>query len=162
MDLPALRKLVQGDEERGKAFNFTVPPEVDITIHRSSHGGLAKGQISGRYSQPCAFCDDQVERDFSLDADFLMRERPQGVSEDDENYQDDVGVYHFSGDQVDLEPILQEVVILSLSLYWHPPIDTGGQCTLFRREIGKDDTGEKPSTQSFGDILKQAGIKGKL
>lgn len=162
MDLPALTKLIQGEEERGKGFTFTDAPGVDVTIHRAGHGGLVKGNITGRYRQPCSLCDDEVERDFSLDADFMVRERPVDVSEDDEQYQDDVGVYHFTGDQVDLEPILQEVVILSLSLYWHPPMDVSGNCTLCGRNFMEGESEEKSSTQLFGELLKKAGIKGKI
>ncbi len=164
MDLPALMKLVKGEGDPGNRFDFTEAPEVDVIIHRASHGGLVKGKITGRYRQPCALCDDEVDRDFSLDADFMLRERPAEVSEDDEQYQDDAGVYHFTGDQVDLEPILQEVVILSLSLYWHPPTDVSGKCTVCGRDFDQaDDSGEeKSATQSFGELLKKAGIKGKI
>ena len=160
MDLQSLEHRLGEGEGGGKGFRFLSAPVADLLITKTSHGGLVTGVVRGRYEQPCALCTDNVARDLDLAVEFLVRERPADASEDDAEYQDDVGVFHFSGDQVDLERILQEVIILSLSIYWHPPLDAQGACGLCGRQFGAATSEEKPATgQSLGALLRKVGVK---
>ena len=156
MDLRSLQQRILGEGEEGR-FVFTEAPRVDLMIHRASHGGLVKGTLEGKYRQTCALCLEDVERELRLDADFMVRERPEDVPEDDPQYQDDVGVFHFTSDQVDLERILEEVIILSLSLYWHPPLEKE-TCIQCGRRFGEGGAAATEGTQKLGDILKKAGL----
>ena len=157
MDLASLQKRVAGGQQGTPGVVFSEAPNLDILINRASHGGLVTGSISGRYRQSCALCVDEVERELDIQADFMLRERPEGVLEDDPQYQDDVGVYHFTGDQVELDRVLEEVVILSLSLYWHPPLENE-RCAVCGRQFGEDEESSEKGTQKLGDLLRKAGL----
>lgn len=157
MELCSFNKRLNDGSGGNKGFVFSEAPNVDLLIHKTSHGGLVNGTIKGKYRQSCALCLDEVERELNLKVDFMLRERPEGISEDHEQYQDDVGIFHFNGDQVDLERIVEEFVLLSLEVYWHPPLEDNGSCTYCKRKFLEEDGKETHSSQTFGDLLKKAG-----
>ncbi|NMC61784.1 MAG: DUF177 domain-containing protein [SAR324 cluster bacterium] len=156
MSLKSLNSRLDGGEKKAEGIKFLEAPKVQIVVRKTSHGALVKGKLKGVYKQTCSLCVEDVERNLDLDVDFMLKQRPEDVSEDDEAYQDDVGIYHFSGDQVDLEEILQEAILLSLTVYWHPSITEKGCCSHCKRKFVEDDA--KRAGQSLGELLKKAGV----
>ena len=157
----SLNARLQEGSDRG--FRFLEDPRVDLLVFKRPSGGEVKGKISGRYEQPCALCLKNIPREVSVDANFFLRSRPENLEDEPENaFEDDVGVYHYDGDHAELEEIIQELLILSLSVYWHPDLDENGKCSGCGKdleEIGSVSEKAKPETQSFGDLLKKAGLK---
>ena len=167
--LPVRDKLPHGplnarlQEGSDLGFRFLEDPLVDVTVYRHPHGGEVKGKVTGRYEQPCALCMKNMPRDLSLDVNVFLKSRPKDIeASSEEEFEDDIGFFHYEGDHVDLEDIVQELLILSLSIYWHPPLDENGKCTgcgKAMEELGAETEAPEPVTQSLGDLLKKAGVK---
>ena len=161
LQLDALNGRLKEGSDTG--FRFLSEPAVDLRVFKRSSGGEVRGKVTGRYEQPCALCNKNMPRDLSLDLNFFLRARPKDLeSSPEEAFEDDIGLFHYDGDHVDLEEIIQELIILSLSLFWHPPLDENGNCTACGKsmdEIGADVESPKRATQSLGELLQKAGLK---
>ena len=165
LDLERLNaRLHEGSRSEG--IVFTSAPKVNLTLHPAGQGAESKGTLECDYVQDCSLCNDGVPRTISTKAEILFRPRPPDVDPDDPDYFDDVGVSFFSGDQVDLEPILQECLILALSIFWHPEQDKKGNCTHCGKECSlkelrddKDLDLSVPQSTSLGELLKKAQVK---
>lgn len=163
-DLPlkALNARLSEGEGGNEGFEFLSAPRVSLRVFKTSHGGEVKGKVTGKYTQTCSLCLDGIERALDLDTHFVVRQRPEGASPDSPDFCDDVGIFYFDGEHVDLEDILQEIIMLSFDMYWHPPLDEKKTCTLCRKEFNElkaEEEEQKPST--FSELLKKAGINTK-
>ncbi len=150
------------NEGRENDIVFTAPPLVDITVFKTDGGAEVKGTVKTRYRQPCSHCLEVIEQDLMLDLHMILSPKPLEVTEnqeDDLDYQDDVGFYFYEGDYAELEEPIQEALILSLSRFWHPPVDAQGCCTRCHRQIDFDEAEESSPTISLGDLLKEAQKK---
>ena len=160
LSVASLNARLQEGSDQG--FRFLEEPVVDVVVFRRPHGGEVSGRVTGQYEQPCALCLNNMPRDMSLDVHFFLRARPKDVEEgSEEAFEDDIDFFHYEGDIADLEEMLQELVILSLSIFWHPDVDKTGKCSGCGKrveELGADVEQVKPATQSLGDLLKKAGL----
>ena len=152
-------------EGRYKDIVFLVPPKVDISVTPTQAGGAeTKGVVRSKYRQPCGRCLESLERDVEVECNFTLIQRPEpevGVTEEilDEAFIDDVGLVYFDGDQIDLEDLIQETLILSLSLFWSPPVKENGDCELCAFNISKNANSKKGNDKiKLGDLFKQ--VKG--
>ncbi len=160
-----LNERLNGTEDSGIVFDK--PVQVTMHARRTAGGAELSGQLSGIYQQSCGRCLEPVAREFSIPATFLIKPRPRG----ERDLVDDVGVLYFSGEHCELESPLQETVLLSMSLYWSPEVDSAGKCGACKKQCefsqggGPDshrngessnkgaDSGMK--TTRLGDLLKQ-------
>ncbi len=147
---------------RGRDIVFTEAPRVDLLVSKTQSGAETKGWIRSKYRQQCARCLDEHDRPLDIQANLTLHHKPaaEEIPENVEaSFTDDVGISYFEGDSIDLEDILQEMLILSLSLYWAPECDKSGNCTVCglnrdRFEMHED----KPAKNNLGSLLKKAGI----
>jgi uncharacterized metal-binding protein YceD (DUF177 family) len=150
---------------RSNEIVFTEPPVVDVMFNVTCGGVEAKGQLKTRYKQLCPLCLDSVQQDLDLDINMIFTKKPDAIpgtsSAIDEKYEDDVGIYYYQGDQIDFEDPLQEAIILSLRLYWRPPVDQNGLCKLCGKDTVCAVKKLKPSTTKLGDLLAKA-VKEKI
>jgi len=151
------------NEGKGNDILFTSAPSVELVVTKTSQGAETKGRVSTKYKQPCSRCDDGVEKSLDIEANFILQARPEPTERDDsedEDYEDDIGIAYFEGDQIDLEDIIQQALILPLSRFWHPACDAQGNCSHCGRECEKpvDESVTKLETISLGDLLKKAGV----
>ena len=137
--------------------------DVSLTIFKSPSGAETKGRVTSRYRQPCARCADGVERDLELPTNYILQQRPAELrGEITEEYEDDIGITFYDGEHIELDDLIQETIILSLSIYWHPEEDCDGKCEhchkLVRGPIS-DEQKKKPTVgASLGDLIKKAGL----
>ncbi|MBX7144478.1 MAG: DUF177 domain-containing protein [Oligoflexia bacterium] len=151
---------------RGQDIKFVSAPKVELLAEKTASGAQVSGHVRSRVSQECARCCERIERDLDIPIDLQLAARaaPGEEREDAEFVSDDesagdIGVVFFDGDHVDLEDVLNESLILGLSLYWSPTCDNQGRCTLcfkHRDQFGKS-SGAKPGT-SLGALLKKVGV----
>ena len=153
--------LGRGDETR-----FLAAPRVTVQLSPSRHGATLSGTITASLRQSCSLCADGVEHPITVEVACQLLER------NDDSLEDDVGTHYYENDAVDLEPILQEYLILSLSPFWHPELDKGGRCTFCKRSpedrrrataTGGGD-GPQPargSGESLGSLISQVLKQGK-
>jgi uncharacterized metal-binding protein YceD (DUF177 family) len=152
------------NEGRESDILFTEAPAVDLMVTKTTQGAETKGRVTCKYRQPCSRCDEGIEKALDIEANFILQARPapgeRDTSKSEEDYEDDIGISFFEGDQVDLEDLIQQALILPLSLYWHPPCDKKGNCTHCGKLCEKPEASEAPTleTISLGDLLKKAGV----
>jgi hypothetical protein len=136
---------------------------ADWMLHRKPEHALAGGagvRGSARKGE---------KRDSSRGAATSKKSLRQELSEaaeqtaEDLDYEDDIGISFFEGDQVDLEPLFQELLILPLKLFWSPPCSPDGTCTHCNKVVGilkeaEEATAPKAATFSLAELLKKAGV----
>lgn len=152
------------NEGREVDIVFTEAPSVDLMVTKTTQGAETKGRVTTKYRQPCSRCVEAVEKSLDIEANFILQQRPEpgqrDTSDSEEDYEDDIGISYFEGDQVDLEDLIQQALILPLSLFWHPPCDQKGNCTHCGKLCEAPNAAEIPKleTISLGDLLKKAGV----
>jgi len=161
ISLEGLNARLQEGSSHG--IEFLAAPRVELTMRRTQGGAEARGRVTGRFRQPCALCIEGIERHAEVPLNYTFKPRPEetaGALPEDE-YTDDIGVVFFTGEHIELEGLVQEALILSFSIYWHPPIDPFGkcsQCGLTAEQRGMADK-EQAGGTVLADLLKNAGIK---
>ena len=148
------------NEGRKNDIEFTEAPRVDLIVHKTGGGAEVKGVVSTKYRQPCSYCLEQIDQPLELPLNFFLAPKPavEELESDSasEQFQDDVGIYYYEGDHIDLEDPIQEILILQLSRYWHPPVDEAGCCMRCERPVRTGESAEKSPTINLGDLLKKA------
>lgn len=155
LPLEALNARVHSD------MSFTVTPKVDLMVHKTIGGAEVKGSIETSLRQACGRCADPRELPMKLPVFFTLihKERKEGEGPVEEN--DDIGVFFFEGEHFELEPPLQELLILQINPFWSPPLDTGGRCTLCREQCHHIDQPAKGGGgTSLGELLARATRSG--
>jgi uncharacterized metal-binding protein YceD (DUF177 family) len=165
LSVESINARMREGEDHG--IEFISPPVVDLTVFKTPQGAETRGKVTSRYRQPCSLCIEGVERDIEVESNFIFKAKPADLDnrpegEEDEDYIDDVGISYFEGEHLELEPIVQETLILSLSIYWHPPVDKLGNCQVCgdkykSSQCGKNAPSEKPVT--LGQLIKAATSK---
>lgn len=150
-------------EGRSNDIIFLKDPLVDVVVHKTASGASTKGRITTRYKQPCSLCADEIDRELEIEGNFLFQRRSideNARREDkDDAFFDDIGVNYFTGDHIDLEDIIQESLILSLTPYLRPPLLADGSCAFCYKKPTLSQTSEDSPKPSFGQLLKNAGVR---
>lgn len=156
LSLDSLNERVREGGDRGFKFNEPITFEAKLT--RNPLGAEMKGVVRGSYLQPCGRCMEEVPREEELAVDVVLRERKFDRDGNvAEGCEDDVGIFHYEGDYAELDAIVEELVILSLEVYWHPSEDEKGACVVCKRSFGKANRKETASS-SLAELLKKAGV----
>lgn len=147
-------------------IEFITPPLVNIVVFKTPQGAETRGKVTSRYRQPCSLCVEGVERDIEVETNFIFKAKPADLAnrpegEEDEDYIDDVGISYFEGEHIELESIVQETLILSLSIYWHPPVDKSGNCQVCgkKSECAQSLVADDDKPQTLGQLIKLAAKK---
>jgi len=130
-----------GPNDQHFARDLTVVAE----IYRSERDVHFEGSVEGEVTATCARCLDEFERPLQRDFRFVILPRPEG--RDDE--EDDEGVDHYSGDDLDLTPLVTEQALLALDSMPLCTPDCRGLCAgcganLNREECRCDKKAEGP------------------
>ena len=148
-------------EGRHKEIEFLEAPTVELAVTPTQTGGAqTEGKVVSKYRQRCGRCLDPVERTIEAALNFVLAQRPvvnvDGKEEVlTEDYIDDVGLVYFDGDQIDLEDLVQESLILSLSVFWSPPLKANGKCSLCDYKLEEsNDPDPSQGRIKLGDLLK--------
>lgn len=83
---------------------------VEAEIYRSDHDVLFQGSIEGEVKAFCALCLEEFERPLRRDFRFVIMPLTAGT----DDAEDDEGVDHYSGDNLDLSPLVREQALLAL------------------------------------------------
>ena len=124
---------------------------------------MLQGQVEATYTQPCARCADELNRELHIPLSLVLQEiNPRAQQEEmtSEGTLDDVGICYYESDHVELDPLIEEQIILSLDQIYRPACDKNGKCSLCGKSpmLPKDEE-EMKSTINFGDLLKSAEKK---
>jgi uncharacterized protein len=83
---------------------------VRAEIYRSGHDVHFQGSIDGIVGATCARCLDEFERPLHRDFRFVILPKPAGTDDSE----DDEGVDHYAGEELDVSPLVREQALLSL------------------------------------------------
>jgi len=83
---------------------------VVAEIYRSEHDVHFQGSIEGGVRATCARCLEEFERPLQREFRFVILPRQAATDDSD----DDEGVDHYSGDALDLSPLVREQALLAL------------------------------------------------
>jgi len=102
---------------KGQPREFRFPPlvDVDVLCYRSGRELFFRGLFRGEIESTCSRC----VKDFSLPVehqfDIVLSPKPTEASASSEELRpEDLGLSYYSGDEIDLEPLVREQVILAL------------------------------------------------
>lgn len=154
LSLESLNKRMSEGRESG--IVFTMAPDVDIKIVRTADGAETKGSVKSKYRQPCGLCAVEIDKDVEVEANFILRRKSQDAALQELEDDEDIGIVYYENDTVDLEDVIQESLILTLSLYWHPPEDESGACVRCGKKFESDS--EKKLGSNLGTLFKKAGL----
>jgi uncharacterized metal-binding protein YceD (DUF177 family) len=163
-ELPLEAFKARLSEGRPHSFIFAKPPQITVEVTQSGLTATVKGSITTTYTQPCSACIEEVTRTVTEPVDFLLSPRPDDESNRalEGECDDDVGLSFYDGDHFDLEPLLQEVIILSLAPTWHPPRDAKGICSHCgicpqKYSVGEEEAAKAKTT--LGALIRDAQTK---
>lgn len=142
-------------------FEFLQGLDVTLTVFKSPNGAETRGRVTSRYRQPCARCAEGIERALELPTNYILQQRPEELrGAEAEQYEDDIGITYYDGEHIELDDLIQETIILSLSMYWYPEEDSEGKCSYCHKLVRGPQKTEKSSTgvASLGDLIKKAGL----
>ena len=131
-----------GSDDQHFAKDLVVVAE----IYRSERDVHFRGSVEGVVTATCARCLEEFERPLRRDFRFVILPRPVAESDDG----DDEGVDHYSGDDLDLGPLVKEQALLALDSMPLCSPDCRGLCAgcganLGREECRCDETAKGPA-----------------
>lgn len=144
---PLNERMRQG---KSQGVIFTAAPRVDATIFGNTSGAELKGTITSKYRQECSLCLEEKERTVTINTHFHLKQKPEGSE-----IEDDIGIVYYEGEHADLDEVLQEELILSLSLYWHPPFDNDERCKECLKRRSELGLASQKTGATLGDLLKK-------
>jgi uncharacterized protein len=155
---PATQKTVHlsGRSEPGQVVDTAVSAgallEADLVLESLSDGIVVSGQVTTAWDGICRRCLEPVGGVVTASVRELYR--PQEV--DDE-------AFAFTGDQLDLEPMVREAVLLELPLAPLCRPDCAGLCPQCGANRNEHDCGHTVDTTdvrwaALGDLLEQARL----
>jgi hypothetical protein len=179
MSLEALNTRM--NEARNNDIVFTSAPKVTLTIFKALGGAESKGTVKTTYRRPCGLCLDELDRELTIKADFIIKDKPptkrpreleratkntgatkEKESEpilDDGEFADDVGIFFYEGDNFELEGPLQELLILALPAFWHPHREkVSGNCSHCGKNPCPEREPEAEPLGKLGEIFKKVGL----
>jgi uncharacterized protein len=102
---------------RGKSQDFRFPPslQVELAYYRSGADIFFSGSFRGRFSGTCGRCLEDYEFPLEKRFDFVLTPDPlQSETGAEELSRDDLGLSYYSGDEINLAPLIAEQVMLAL------------------------------------------------
>jgi uncharacterized protein len=128
-----------GDPDAGTA-------SAEIELHAGSPGFFARGSIKGWVAAACGRCVNRVE--VAIDEDIAVTflpgdQLPDNEAEDDDDLpaEDDVDLYPYEGEAIDLAPLLRERVIMALPFSPLCAEDCKGLCSVCGADLNAAECG---------------------
>lgn len=102
---------------QGKARDFRFPPvvDVDIVCYRSGRDLFFRGSFHGRFEGSCSRCLKDFFMPFHREFEFVLSPDSVGpAGSTEEVRREELGLSYYSGDEINLAPLISEQVMLSL------------------------------------------------
>lgn len=125
-------RIAAGPGPRDQSFARDLA--VAAEIYRSERDVHFQGRVEGVVTATCARCLDDFERPLGRDFRFVILPRPRV----DDDSDDDDGVDHYSGEEVDLGPLVAEQALLALDPIPVCSPDCRGLCPGCGEKVGSD------------------------
>jgi uncharacterized protein len=120
-------------------FRLVTPLHVDVAYYRAGEDLYLRGTLRARMEASCARCLATFSRE--LETPFQVVMVPQPAEEMEEPPAEDLSLSYFSGNEVDLEPLIGEQAILSLPTRAICRSDCRGLCTVCGADLNVESCG---------------------
>ena len=140
-------------EGRPTEIYFTEAPTVELFVEQTATGAEVSGHVLVKYMQNCARCLESLEQQNTIPIQYAFRYTTRESAE----AVDDIGIVALTGEHIELEDLIQEQIILSLSYHWSPELDEENKCSLCHKNFAS--TLQTTGGTSLGALLEQAGVK---
>lgn len=145
------------NEAPNNDITFTQAPAVEAAVQKEKGGAEVTGKVAAAYKQVCPRCAQEVEHQVEKELSLILKRKESQPGRDrqtsKEEWGDDIGILYFDGEHIDLEDVIQETLILSLSPYGA----THDNCKSVLEGQKKEEDSTEGKT-SLGKLLKDAGI----
>jgi uncharacterized metal-binding protein YceD (DUF177 family) len=148
-------RILEAPNAQENEICFKGQISIAILCEKAPHGMTLSGEIRANCDQQCGLCAQPATRDLVLPINHVFNHQP----EDQKLPEDDIGLTYYHGEQVDIMPCIEELLILQLSPYWRPAIQSDGNCSFCLKNPRSELKPIKIGTQSLGDVFKKAGLK---
>jgi len=102
-------------QSNDREFNFPPKLAVELTYYRSGQDIVFHGRLNGEVSARCGRCLDDYYFEMDKHFDFVLTPDPaKSGRRAEELSRDDLGLSYYSGDEIDLAPLIAEQVILAM------------------------------------------------
>jgi uncharacterized protein len=143
-------------EVEDKNMRVVTPVEYELTVRKFDNLVTVQGPVECAISITCSRCLDDFTLDLEafLDIKLTPRTKTQRVSEV-ELKRDDMDVYYYEGDEIDLDPFIYEEVLLNVPFRPVCTEDCKGLCPVCGRNKNVEDCQCDTTTQTLlGEKLK--------
>ena len=101
--------------ESSRDFGFPRLLGVHLVYYRSGQEIFFSGRFDGTFKGRCARCLEEFEFSLNKDFDFVLIPDPKRSGHRaEELHREDLGLSYYSGDEIDLAPLIGEQVMLAL------------------------------------------------
>ncbi len=98
-----------------REFGFPTSLEVELRYYRTAADLFFDGRLSGQLRGVCGRCAEEYKFDLDQPFEFvLIPVAAKAGRKAEELHRDDLALSYYSGDEVDLSPLIAEQVILAL------------------------------------------------
>ncbi len=111
-------------------FNFLTPIGYRLVVKKFENGARVEGLLQCSLSLKCSRCLDEFTYPVraALDVELVRKAPVEGT--EIELTSDEMDVYYFEGDEIDLDPLLYEEVLLSVPIQPLCREDCRGLCDI--------------------------------
>jgi uncharacterized protein len=102
---------------KGPAREFRFPPlvDVDVVCYRSRRELFFRGSFCGRIETTCSRCLKDFSLSVAQEFDIVLCPKPlQASGSTEELRPEELGLSYYSGEEINLDPLVREQVILAL------------------------------------------------
>jgi uncharacterized protein len=103
--------------EKGRTGDFRFPPlvDVDLICYRSGRELFFRGSFRGQIDSTCSRCLKEFSMPVEHQFDFVLSPVPLGAAgATEELRREELGLSYYSGDEINLAPLIREQVMLAL------------------------------------------------
>lgn len=98
-----------------REFGFPASLEVEVRFYRAAADLFFDGRFKGKLSGICGRCAEEFFFDMDQAFDFVLIPAPaKPPRKAEELHRDDLGLSYYSGEEIDLSPLIAEQVMLAL------------------------------------------------
>ena len=104
-----------GEETTTAGFHFTGPVRAQVNLSRSGRVVLVKSRIEAQVVCVCARCLETFPLSLTSQYQTSLKPKPEGpISEEFELSREDLEIDFYAGEEIEVSPLVQDQVLLSL------------------------------------------------
>ncbi|MHB8110581.1 MAG: YceD family protein [Syntrophorhabdaceae bacterium] len=98
-------------------FRLTAPVSYELTVSKFDDAVVIEGPVRVHASVACSRCLEDLDLAFSVDMSIkLMPKAALPESPEMELHNEDLDVYYYEGDEIDIDPFIYEEVLLDMPM----------------------------------------------